>query len=85
MKNKKIPLRMCAVTRERFEKKELFRVVRNNNGEIFVDDSLKANGRGVYLKKDACIIEKAKNGKILDKHLEVNVGDEIYDILISRL
>lgn len=82
---KKIPLRTCVVSKEKLDKRELFRVVRNKEGEVFVDDTLKANGRGVYLKKDANIINKAKDKKILDYHLGVKVSDEIYDELISKL
>lgn len=82
---KKIPLRTCVVSKQKLDKRELFRVVRNKEGEIFVDDTLKANGRGVYLKKDANIINKAKDKKILDYHLGVKVSDEIYDELISKL
>lgn len=85
MKSKKIPLRSCCVTRERFDKRELFRVVKNNEGVVFVDDTLKANGRGAYLKKDRDVISKAKNNKILDNHLGINVPDEIYDELLSKL
>ena len=85
MKTKKIPMRMCVVTRERYDKRKLLRVVRNNNGEVFVDDTLKANGRGVYLKKDLDIIEKARKDKVLDKHLEVPVEDEIYEILKTKI
>ena len=82
---KKIPLRTCVVSKQKLDKRELFRVVRNKEGEIFVDDTLKANGRGVYLKKDANIINKAKDKKTLDYHLGVKVSDEIYDELISKL
>lgn len=82
---KKIPLRTCVISKEKLDKRELFRVVRNKEGEVFVDDTLKANGRGVYLKKDANIINKAKDKKILDYHLGVKVSDEIYDELISKL
>ena len=82
---KKIPLRTCVVSKQKLDKRELFRVVRNKEGEVFVDDTLKANGRGVYLKKDANIINKAKDKKILDYHLGVKVSDEIYDELISKL
>ena len=85
MKQKKVPLRMCAVTREKCEKKDLFRVVRNKEGEVFVDDTLKANGRGVYLKKDLNVIENAQNKKLLDKHLEVKVEDSIYETLKQKL
>ena len=82
---KKIPLRTCVISKEKLDKRELFRVVRNKDGEVFVDDTLKANGRGVYLKKDANIINKAKDKKMLDYHLGVKVSDEIYDELISKL
>lgn len=82
---KKIPLRTCVVSKEKLDKRQLFRIVRNKEGEVFVDDTLKANGRGVYLKKDANIINKAKDKKMLDYHLGVKVSDEIYDELISKL
>ena len=59
MKVKKIPMRTCVVTHEKCEKKDLLRVVKNNEGVVFVDDTQKANGRGAYLKKDASVIEKA--------------------------
>ena len=85
MKMKKIPMRTCVVTHEKFEKKDLLRVVRNNEGVVFVDDTHKANGRGAYLKKDASVIEKAKKSKVLDKVLEVQVEDKIYDELLSKL
>ena len=49
---KKIPLRKCVVTQERLPKKELLRIVKNNEGQVFVDLTSKANGRGAYIKKD---------------------------------
>ena len=69
MKMRKIPMRTCVVTREKCEKKDLLRVVRDNNGNVFVDDTNKANGRGAYLKKD----------------LEVKIPESIYDELISKI
>ena len=85
MKVRKIPMRTCVVTHEKCEKKDLLRVVRNNLGEVFVDDTHKANGRGAYLKKDASVIEKAKKTKILERHLEVSINDEIYDELLTKI
>ncbi len=85
MKQKKIPMRTCVVTHEKCEKKDLLRVVRNNLGEVFVDDTHKANGRGAYLKKDKDVIEKARTSKVLERHLEVKIDDKIYDELISKL
>ena len=85
MKVKKIPMRTCVVTHEKCEKKDLLRVVRNNEGVVFVDDTLKANGRGAYLKKDKEVIEKARKSKILEKHLEVKIDDTIYDELLTKI
>ncbi len=85
MKVKKIPMRTCVVTHEKCEKKDLLRVVRNNEGNVFVDDTLKANGRGAYLKKDATVIEKARASKVLERHLEVKIDDSIYDELLTKI
>ena len=79
MKQRKIPLRTCVVTNEKFEKKDLIRIVKDNTGKIFVDESGKANGRGAYIKKDLEVLEKAKKSKILDKRLEITIPDEIYN------
>ena len=85
MKVKKIPMRTCVVTGEKCEKKDLLRVVRNNEGMVFVDDTLKANGRGAYLKKDKDVIEKARKSKVLERHLEVKIEDEIYNELLTKI
>jgi len=83
MKQKKIPMRMCVVTRERFEKRELIRVVRNKDGEVFVDESGKQNGKGCYLKKEIDVINKARDNKILDRVLEIDIPDSIYEKLVE--
>lgn len=85
MKTRKIPMRICVVSGEKLPKKELIRVVRNKEGEVFVDTQGKQNGRGVYLKKDKSVIEKAKKTKVLDKKLEIQIDDKIYEELINIL
>ena len=80
-KPKKIPLRRCLATGEQFPKKELLRVVRTPEGNVIVDVTGKANGRGAYLKKDLAVFEKAKNSKVLNKILEVEVPDSVFDCL----
>ncbi len=85
MKVKKIPMRTCVITHEKLEKKDLLRVVRDNEGNVFVDDTSKANGRGAYLKKDKEVIELARKNKALEHHLEVKIDDTIYDELLKRL
>ena len=81
MKTKKIPMRSCVVTREKLPKQELIRVVRTPDGNVIVDVTGKANGRGAYLKKDLSVFEKAYNSKVLNKILEVEVPDSVFDEL----
>ncbi|NLM62927.1 MAG: YlxR family protein [Mollicutes bacterium] len=81
MKKRKIPMRRCVITKEQLQKKELIRVVRTPEREVIVDLTGKQNGRGAYLKKDIEVINKAQKSKILEKHLEVEIPDSIYDEL----
>ena len=82
---KKIPMRSCVVTGEKLEKKELIRIVRDNNNHVFIDTTGKANGRGAYLKKDIEVIKKAKKNKILDRRLEAEIPDSVYEELESMI
>ena len=78
-------MRTCVITKEKLPKRELIRVVRTPEGNVIVDLTGKANGRGAYLKKDLETIEKAKNSKLLSKHLEVEIPDEIYEELKQNI
>ena len=80
---KKIPMRMCVVTRERFPKQELIRVVVNKEGKVIVDVTGKANGKGAYIKKDIEVLKKAKTTKVLDRTLNVTISDDVYNELES--
>lgn len=81
MKLKKIPMRTCVVTKEKYPKKDLIRVVRDNTGKVTVDLTGKLNGRGAYLKKDIEVVNMARKSKALEKYLEVLVPEEIYEEL----
>lgn len=85
MRTKKIPMRKCVVTNERFEKKQLMRVVKTPEGNVIFDKSGKANGRGAYVSKSKEVIEKAKKTKVLQRHLEVDIPDEIYVQLLKEI
>ena len=79
MKVRKIPERTCVVTREKFPKKELLRIVRTPEGTVEVDLIGKKNGRGAYIKKDLEVLEKAKKNKALEHHLEVTIDESVYE------
>ena len=78
MKNRKIPMRSCVITKEKLPKNELLRIVRDPNGMVIVDMTGKINGRGAYIKKDKEVLDKAKKSKILERILEVPSSDEVY-------
>lgn len=81
MKQKKVPLRKCVVTDERLPKRELVRIVKNKEGQIFVDLTGKQNGRGAYIKLDKSVIDKAKKTKVLNRQFEMDVPEAIYEQL----
>lgn len=81
MKTRKIPYRTCVVTKEKLPKQELIRVVRTPEGTVIVDITGKANGRGAYLKKDLDTFEKARQNKVLNRHLEVEVPESVFEEL----
>lgn len=87
MKERKIPMRSCAVTNEKLPKMELLRIIRTPEGEVIIetDEKGKTNGRGAYLKKDKEVIAKARKTKVLEKKLEVKIPDNIYDELEQKI
>lgn len=82
-KVKKVPLRTCVVTKEVLPKKELIRVAATKEGLVTVDLKGKAPGRGAYLKLSKEVILLAKKNKALDRKLEVEVPEEIYEELLK--
>ena len=78
---KKIPQRTCIGCNQSKDKRELIRIVKNNNDEIFIDLTGKANGRGAYICNNIECLEKAIKSKKLEKSFEIKIRDEIYESL----
>ncbi len=72
-------LRMCIICREHSDKKELLRIVKNKDGEIFVDKTGKANGRGAYICKSKECFQKLKKTRGLNRAFRCEIKDEVYD------
>ena len=79
MKQRKIPLRTCVVTKESLPKQELLRIVRTPEKVVKVDETGKLNGKGAYIKKDLAVLEKAMKSKILEKRLECKIEESVYE------
>jgi uncharacterized protein len=78
---KKVPLRKCVATQEQLPKKELVRIVKNNENQVFVDLNGKKNGRGAYLKRSKDALDIAIKKNALGRALEIEIPQEIYDEL----
>ena len=78
MKQKKIPLRKCTGCGEQKPKKELVRVVKTPDGEILLDLTGKASGRGAYICNSAECLKKARKSKRIDRTFEMTIPDEVY-------
>ncbi|AYD40069.1 YlxR family protein [Clostridium fermenticellae] len=85
MKVKKIPKRMCTGCMEMKPKKELIRVVKNKEDEVFIDLTGKKNGRGAYVCKNIDCLDKALKSKRLEKNLEITIDEEIYNRLKEEI
>lgn len=85
MKKRKIPERMCIGCREKKPKKELVRVVRSPEGEVSIDFTGKKAGRGAYVCMDPDCFKKARRNKGLERALEVNIDEEIWQSLEDAL
>lgn len=74
----KTPLRMCIACREMKPKKEMLRIVKNADGEIFPDPTGKAAGRGAYI----CASEQCRKllgaKKLLNKAFSAPVATDVY-------
>lgn len=62
-------------------KEALIRVVRNKEGEVFVDPSGKKNGRGAYLSKDIHVIEQAEKSGLLNQQFKTKIDQSIFEQL----
>lgn len=85
MKVKKIPQRRCVGCGEMKAKRELTRIVTNNEGKIFVDKTGKASGRGAYICHDKECLAKAYESHGLERSLKRAVPSEIYEELTEAM
>ncbi len=74
--NRKAPIRTCTGCRKPANKKDLIRVVRNKEGEVFVDATGKSNGRGAYICANVDCFKKAIKSKALERTLKISKIEE---------
>lgn len=82
---KKIPQRTCVGCNSQKNKNELIRIVIDKEGNISVDKTGRANGRGAYICNDPECLEKAVKSKRIERSFETTISDEIYDELRKEI
>ena len=82
---KKIPMRMCVGCREMRPKKELIRIVRTPDGEVRLDATGKASGRGAYLCPDTQCLARAQKARALERALEHSIQAVVFERLSEEL
>lgn len=78
---KKEPIRMCIACRSEVPKKQMIRIVKNKEGEIFIDRTGKAQGRGAYICDNLECIEKCIKQRALNRTFSMEIDKEIYEKL----
>ena len=84
MRPKKIPLRKCVACQEMIPKKTLIRIVRTPEGEILLDPTGKAAGRGAYVCAKVDCFNLAKKRNSFERALQTKVSDQVYEELTNR-
>ncbi|MCR5140916.1 MAG: YlxR family protein [Ruminococcus sp.] len=78
-KVKKIPQRLCLGCNEMKDKRDLIRVVRSKEGEIFLDLTGRRSGRGAYICRSIDCLKAARKAKRIERAFSCAISDEIYD------
>lgn len=82
---KKIPMRMCLGCGEMKPKKELIRVVKSPEGDVFLDATGKKSGRGAYICPNAECLKLARKARRFEKSFSCRISDEVFDSMEREL
>lgn len=81
VRTKHVPVRTCVSCRETGSKRGLTRIVRTPEGEVTIDPTGKANGRGAYLCDKPGCWARATSTPILSRALNVELTPDTIRIL----
>ena len=82
---KKIPTRKCVGCGEMREKKDMIRVIKTPEGEICLDTTGRANGRGAYICNSVECLKKAVKNRGLEKSLKAQIPGDILEQMNKEL
>lgn len=76
-----IPIRSCVACRAKFPKRELLRIVRSPEGDVFFDKTGKSDGRGLYWCGARKCLDKIRKKALVGKMLKSKETNELFDML----
>lgn len=82
---KKIPMRKCTGCGQMKPKKDLVRVIKDENLEVKMDLTGKLNGRGAYVCRSMECLNKAIKTKAIERSLQIKIDEDVYDKLKAEL
>lgn len=82
---KKTPMRMCVACRQMRPKKKLVRIVRTPEGDVRLDTTGRANGRGAYLCASTECLNRAVKTRALERALEAKLDGDVLASLKEAL
>lgn len=77
--------RMCTGCGKMTEKSDLLRIIKTKEGDIFIDGTGKANGRGAYICKNKECLEKAIKRKALERAFKCKIPDDTYALISEEI
>jgi len=78
---KSIPQRTCIGCNVKKDKNDFIRIVKDNQNNISIDRTGKANGRGAYICDNIECLEKAIKNKKIEKSFKMEINNEVYENL----
>ena len=85
LKPRKLPLRKCTGCQQMKDKREMIRVVKDQEGSISLDFTGKKSGRGAYVCPATQCLEKAEKLRGLERSFKMGISKDIYESLRNEL
>lgn len=85
MPNRPVGTRRCAACRLHADKSEMVRICRAPDGGIFLDESGKSDGRGMWIHLDESCLNTLVRKKLTNSALGAPLPDEVRERLYDKL
>lgn len=82
---KKVPLRRCCGCMEMKPKPELIRVVKTKDGDVSLDLTGKAPGRGAYICKSSECFNAARKARRFEREFSIQIPEEVLEKMEAEL